>query len=507
MGVILPGKLMQQPQGAFKLAYGSAVRSAVAAFVASGGGIRITGNGKHDRRATPTGLGIATFPRKNGYASRPVAGVTTNTFRLNSVANQFDTVWERPKSQVTIMAVFRRYGSPIGGSPFFGNQCPNNDPFTAWGLIDQANNQLVFETSAGGVNRRCLATEAIVNDILNVIIARYDGETMTLWTNGRNTGSTAASGQIVYPSQADRGPAVGNFFDFTGAQRSAQMEIYGGALWDTALSNAEIAALSANPWQVIDSPQLKVVPYFVESSGPTGLVSWSEANEVLNSSLSSTVYGSTTLVESSEATSLSASARVSSIGSWVEKTEASAAQAVLKVDALCNWIENPDLTQTTGRADVLAGAEWVESSGTSSTQISIGNAVAASASWAEATDENGLVANVRASAALGWTEGTEANTAQASVGNAVSLAAAWSEAIETRSLSVLLRANANAGWVEAGETSYLRANSGDGQDEIDALLVPPRQTVVFEGSRRIVAFEGSKRVVSFEGSKRMVDFQ
>ena len=45
------------------------------------------------------------------------------------------------------------------------------------------------------------------------------------------------------------------------------------------------------------------------------------------------------------------------------------------------------------------------------------------------------------------------------------------------------------------------------EDDIDALLVPPRQTVVFEGSIRVVAFEGSKRVVSFEGSKRLVEFQ
>jgi hypothetical protein len=50
--------------------------------------------------------------------------------------------------------------------------------------------------------------------------------------------------------------------------------------------------------------------------------------------------------------------------------------------------------------------------------------------------------------------------------------------------------------IEAGE-----------EDDIDALLVPPRQTVVFEGSIRVVAFEGSNRVVSFEGSKRLVEFQ
>lgn len=48
---------------------------------------------------------------------------------------------------------------------------------------------------------------------------------------------------------------------------------------------------------------------------------------------------------------------------------------------------------------------------------------------------------------------------------------------------------------------------GSEQERIDASIVPPRQTVVFEGSHRVVSFEGGKRVVSFDGSKRLVEFQ
>jgi hypothetical protein len=240
-----------QPQGLLRLAAGP-VRKPVAAFVASAAGLRITGDGKHDRQAFPTGSGLTTVGGPNGYASRPRSGVTTNTYRLNAVANQFDTVWEKPQTQVTVLLVFRRFGSPAGTSPIFSNQCPNNNPFVGWGLFDLPTGFARFEvaTRTTGDPNSLPATIQLPNNELVVLIGRYDGAEMTLWQNGEKVGAQAATGNLVYPNVFDRGPSVGNFYNFTGSARSAQMEIYGGAVWDSAASDYEISALSKIPWQV-----------------------------------------------------------------------------------------------------------------------------------------------------------------------------------------------------------------------------------------------------------------
>lgn len=288
---------------------------------------------------------------------------------------------------------------------------------------------------------------------------------------------------------------------------SDDVETYMVLVSNKEWSDAEIRDWSANPWSVIDAPSIRMAFPAPAGVSITASAAWTESSSTNSLQASARVNASSSWAEASDTNAIAASARLNATASWVEASDVSLAQASSRVTVSSGWFESNEVNQASGRSDVLVSAAWAESSESSIAQITIGNSVSVSANWTESTESNALAASLRASAALVWSEGSEENSAQAVIGNSASLSAAWSEASEAKALSILLRANANVGWAESGDTSALVANSGEVQDEIDAKLVPPRQTVLFEGSRRIVAFEGGKRVVSFEGSKRMVDFQ
>jgi len=169
-----------------------------------------------------------------------------------------------------------------------------------------------------------------------------------------------------------------------------------------------------------------------------------------------------------------------------------------------------------------------------SAPIEISQPVSITSAWTEQRETNSVAATVIVNLSVSWTEQNESNAiaisaaspvqqiigsinwveqdeiSSASIAVRVNLSASWTEQAEGTAIAISLATpvTINIGWLEKSEVSALSISvQGQGQDFIDALLVPPRQTVVFEGSRRVVSFEGSKRVVSFEGSKRLVEFQ
>lgn len=175
---------------------------------------------------------------------------------------------------------------------------------------------------------------------------------------------------------------------------------------------------------------------------------------------------------------------------------------------------------------------WTEQSDSISAVVS--SEIRVSAAWNEQPESKAIVAVSQVRGTLSWTENNESIYASLSVGDApqdVSISAAWTEKNDQINASTTVSVSASASWLEQGEVDalllrvgtaglasiswsegsevlrILASVQGEGPEDIDALTVPPRQTVVFEGSSRVVAFEGGKRVVSFEGSKRLVEFQ
>jgi hypothetical protein len=167
---------------------------------------------------------------------------TTASYRL-SAANTASK-FTRPSAAVTVMVVLKRLGDESGHSPIFACGSAITSPYAAWGVTDRTGlNILRFEFATGSGYHYIEQSGGFTGDV-QCIIATYDGTTASLYSNGIRLTSASFSGSLVYPAAADAGPSIGNFFNYTGAARSFNGNIYMCALWDRALSPAEVALVS-----------------------------------------------------------------------------------------------------------------------------------------------------------------------------------------------------------------------------------------------------------------------
>ena len=242
----------QQPFGSPRIAVG---RSAPIAVVVPGQNSyakNLSNAGLYEPNAAPTGTGVHTIIGPLGASVGSVGSSSLDTIRLHSVANQTNTVWERPTSAVSVLVYLIRRGNAGGNSPIFANSSPSTAPYTAWGLVDSGGiGNLQFQSAPGGTYTALTDSGVVANNVPICVIGIYDGSTCSLFVNNTLRASAAGSGALAYPNAVNRGPAVGNFYNYTGAARSFVGEIYLCALWDRALIAAERAAYSNNPNLVI----------------------------------------------------------------------------------------------------------------------------------------------------------------------------------------------------------------------------------------------------------------
>lgn len=205
------------------------------------------------------GCVVANTREGRGFASQ---GNSTNVFRLHSIGNQTNTVWERPSTQLTAFVYLMKYGDAGGNSPLFGNVSANTSPFSAYNILhNQSVGNLAIELATSGSGYQFAAGASIpVNTPMTAALV-YNGANGILYQNGIQTATVVGSGTIQYPNAADRGPAIGNFWDFAGSTRSFNGEIYCVALWDTALTQNEITKLHTDPWGSLLESKNAYVPY------------------------------------------------------------------------------------------------------------------------------------------------------------------------------------------------------------------------------------------------------
>jgi hypothetical protein len=263
-----------QPQEAVGgLGYG-----AIAAVLPKGASVlNIAPGGHAEPLAERTGVGVGVAIGRLGHGAG-APSPTTNVYRLHSVANELGTVWERPVNQVTALVYLIRTGNADGNAPIFSNGSPGTSPFAAWGLIDaDGTGTARFECSAGNTYRSVTSSIGMTNNTPTVLVGRYNGEVAEIFQDGTQRGSVACSGALTYPNNGgDRGPALSNFWNFTVSRRAFVGRVFVAALWDRALSNVEIAELSANPWQLfapqqIYIPRSVVAPALPTLSAPTAI--------------------------------------------------------------------------------------------------------------------------------------------------------------------------------------------------------------------------------------------
>lgn len=131
-----------------------------------------------------------------------------------------------------------------------------NEPAGAWNAINLGvqwtTHRATFNTRLGGTAFSLVGTSALTGGRPKVIVATYDGATTRLWVNGNLEASASRTGSITFDSVnrtvLNRGNSVSRS---TGVANL-------GAVWNRALTPAEIVSLSANPWQLF-APQSQVI--------------------------------------------------------------------------------------------------------------------------------------------------------------------------------------------------------------------------------------------------------
>lgn len=256
-----------QPQTISQINSANALsRGLVAAAIPSTG--QILGVGLHDKYGKPSGTSIKIL---SGLGGLGVDGRTSSTdaYRLNAAANQTNTVWERPVVAGSWAVVCVRYGNQANGNaPVFGNQSTATAPYSAWAIVDRnGTDQVSVECSAGGTVRVLDTSAAFGNNKITVIVGTYDGANLRCYKNGTLIGTLACTGNLTYPNNSDRGPAIGNFYNYTASARSFNGAVYLASLWERALTPTEVFAFASNPWQIVSAPARKL--WLMGASGVT----------------------------------------------------------------------------------------------------------------------------------------------------------------------------------------------------------------------------------------------
>lgn len=218
--------------------------------------------------------------------------------------------------------------------------------------------------------------------------------------------------------------AVGG--DVTGKSQIA-LALY----WDRILSDAEHAAIAANPWQLFDAP----APMLYAASAPT------------------TVSGGITWTEASDSVAAAGAATVTSAAAWTEAADSAALAGSIgsAVGINAAWTEAADSVAIAGSAQVNAAAAWTEAADSISMAGSAGNSVAANISWTEAADVTTAAGTIRINAAGSWTEAGDTAAIVVNVAGANSAQISWTEAPDGIASAGSLRVNASIGWVEAAD--------------------------------------------------------
>ena len=226
------------------------------------GGVRVYApqGGKYREFNSPLGSGISVTAGTGGIGIGSSAQ-NSDAFKLYSADNAMDTIWEAPSAAATVLVVAQRFGAAADTACVFGNESTSSSPYVAWGISDRTGSgQAAFEFAPGGAYN-ILAVTGWLDANVNVYVGRYNGSAIAAWKNGvKHTSETACSGTLTYPNSVSRGPSLAGFWTTT-TNRAFVGRVYLSALWPVALSEAEIASISRDPWQLFEPRRIIVSAY------------------------------------------------------------------------------------------------------------------------------------------------------------------------------------------------------------------------------------------------------
>ena len=306
------------------------------------------------------------------------------------------------------------------------------------------------------------------------------------YLNGQLDSGAAAS---IYGG-VGTGAAAGNVAPVRAQNRGDLSTPFGGTLflagvWGRVLTHAEIASLSANPWQVIaDEDECEEEMMYSAASAPAG-------NGATHFATLSPVAAASAGAASVKATSAITLAGLAPLASGAVNASAASTITLAGIVAAATGAAMAAAASTAALVGVVstaAGAAQVRAAST----VTLGSLIATATGTAAQAGVNSGASSVALGAVIAPSAGTVRTTGQSSTALG-SLLAAGSGAIK-----IFASSGGQLGPVIGIATGRTLAP--------ERPSVPASRTVVFQGGTRVVAFDGGIRTVAFHGGTRTVRF-
>jgi hypothetical protein len=359
-----------------------------------------------------------------GTVRRNPSGFTAASYIGNSIQ-----VLDFPASTYTILAVAHFY-SNTGTSVLFSrsNEAPTYEQNY---YLLSGNSTEVGKLILGHKQVSDNAYKSIVSSITpptgkpSVGVGRYDGTNLNLFVNGAPAGTIAASAPVTsFSGVVTQALAVDGIVSAGGYQGPGVLLI---AAWNRALTDAEVAEVSENPWQLF-RPQSQQLAFFSSPLVPiTGTLNVTEADDTLASTGALAISGSLAVTEASD--SLAATGALALAGSLAvteaddtlastgtlplagslsvtEEGDTLASTSALAISGSLSVTEEGDTLSSTGSAAGTGSLNVTEESDTLSSTGAL--AIAGSLAVTEASDTLAATGTLSISGSLSVTEEDDA---------------------------------------------------------------------------------------------------
>jgi hypothetical protein len=259
--LILPHRLQQQPQQVMPIDWSHPLtRGLVGFWLPNGNGFRSSlPNIPAATIAAAGAVSAAPKGRRLGVSSTAMAATLPNDARI------------KPTAAITVLMDGGM--TSVSGSVTYAFGCENSND--GWG---------VYNAGSGAAMRPYLRVGSAWADQPSTLNAgqtgqvgfTFDGSTFWAVTNGSRSASQAISGTITNSTIPVAIGAKNN-----GGTAAGNGSAYYFAIWNRALSPAELASFYANPWQIFKAPARRIWAAAAPVGPITGTFSASEAADIL----------------------------------------------------------------------------------------------------------------------------------------------------------------------------------------------------------------------------------
>lgn len=214
----------------------------------------------------------------NGTVTRTPSG-----FKAGSATGNRILLLDFPASQYTCLAIAHAY-TGTGGKILIGRTSGSTlfDQNYVLYLSNGVTPVIQHKQAADNVYKASgSATNAPINSA-SVIVGTYDGTNQKIYLNGRLGNSGAATTPIV--SFAGVGTQLLSADDVTATQGYEGQGLLLAAIWNRALTDAEVAEVSENPWQLFrpQSQQLAVFSPVYQPGSDITVTGWTGSPDNVN---------------------------------------------------------------------------------------------------------------------------------------------------------------------------------------------------------------------------------